>query len=142
VTLKCICIYYFTQQKYYWTTFQTILALPICSLALLIVVLCMSIYQEPYRLGRGFAVIAVGAPLYLLNIYWHKTPKYMQQIMSKPSFGVSVIFFVFVCFIIVTSELLVFIISSTAVDNFCVSYFSFYRKIVGYTRLECIFYLY
>lgn len=63
--------------------FQTVLAVPIIGSLTIVIVFVLSIYQEPYRLGRGLVILAVALPLYIINENWRRMPKSWQRAVGK-----------------------------------------------------------
>lgn len=59
------------------------LALPIFLLLVSIVILALTIYQKPKESGLGLLLIALGAPLYLIFVYWENKPKPVKNLILK-----------------------------------------------------------
>ncbi|KAH3843902.1 large neutral amino acids transporter small subunit 2-like [Dreissena polymorpha] len=63
--------------------YKTMLFIPISQLLLIIVVLFLSIYQEPYKLGRGLAILGAGLPIYVVGIMWKDKPRVYHTFVEK-----------------------------------------------------------
>ncbi|XP_060607117.1 large neutral amino acids transporter small subunit 1-like [Ruditapes philippinarum] len=59
------------------------LGLPIFLLLVSIVILVLTVYQKPSESGLGLLLIALGAPLYFVFIFWGNKPKSIQNWIFK-----------------------------------------------------------
>ena len=62
---------------------QAALFIPVSQFVLLVVVFILSVYEEPYKLGRGLLILVIGIPFYLVGVRWQSKPSVYTQFMSK-----------------------------------------------------------
>lgn len=70
--------------------YKTFLFTPVSQLILVVVVITMSVIQEPQKIGRGLLIVAAGVPVYVVGVLWKSKPKsyynfinYMTTIVQK-----------------------------------------------------------
>lgn len=59
------------------------LALPIFLLLASIVILALTVYQKPKESGLGLLMMAIGAPLYFVFVYWENKPETIKSTLHK-----------------------------------------------------------
>ena len=76
------------KQNAHWNIlyFQLPIALPVFLLLASLVILALTIYQKPTESGLGVLMMAIGAPLYFIFVYWENKPESITKLLCKYHF--------------------------------------------------------
>ena len=69
--------------KLYLSFFQLPIALPVFLLLASLVILALTVYQKPTESGLGLLMMALGAPLYFVFVYWENKPDSIRSTLCK-----------------------------------------------------------